>query len=331
MSSQVRSSPSALSPVVYKTAGQSPDGVDAMVDSIRLVSARAPRIDRLKIHKSCRGLISEIAGYSWSEANAERGEDVPVKVDDHAVDALRYGCATNQGAVAAAHSVRPPSLSKVARQVTTAHRASIAQLIPCVSRRADRVSCHSVNRRPPHGILAGMSSLASLAHEAIGGSIFFNANFYITVSTIIPIFFLALAVQGTEYQDAMRTAITALRTSRQDRLLRKIAMITTGYTFVIGVLVAGFSGEAIAINALYYGSDDPIQRGWTRLATLFLLVAVVARPAWQMAQLPFKIPRSLPGERGTGERQESTGDGEAAPPPELGAGEKDETGKTGAD
>jgi len=68
-----------------------------MVDSICLVSARAPGIDRLKIHKSCRGLISEIGRYSRSEANAERGEDVPVKVDDHAVDALRYSCATTRG------------------------------------------------------------------------------------------------------------------------------------------------------------------------------------------------------------------------------------------
>jgi hypothetical protein len=177
-----------------------------------------------------------------------------------------------------------------------------------------------------------MSSLASLAHEATGGSIFpFNTNFYITVSTIIPIFFLALAVQGTEYQDAMRALIIAFRTSRQDRRLRNIAVITIGYAFVIAVLGAGFSGEAIAINALYYGSDDPIQRGWTRLATLFLLVAVVGRPAWQMTKLSFKVARSLPGERSIGEQQEeSSGGGEAAAP-ELGAAEKHETGKTDAD
>lgn len=177
-----------------------------------------------------------------------------------------------------------------------------------------------------------MSSLASLAHEVRGGSIFpFNADFYITVSTIIPIFFLALAVQGTEYQDAMRALITAFRTSRQDRRLRNIAMITMGYALVIAVLGAGFSGEAIAINALYYGSDDPIQRGWTRLATLFLLVAVVARPAWQMTKLSFNVARSVPGERGIGEQQEESSGGGEAVVPELGAAEKHEMGKTDAD
>ncbi len=188
-----------------------------------------------------------------------------------------------------------------------------------------------LNRRPLQGILAGMSSLPSPAHGAIGRVIFpFNANFYIAVSTIIAILFLALAVQGTEYQDALRTRINALRAKRQDRWPTKIAMIVMGYLFVIAVLVAGFSGEAIAINALYYGHDDLIQRRWAELATLFLLVAVVARPAWQMAQLPFKVPRAVSGERGAAEQQESPDGGQAASP-ELGAGPKHETGKTGAD
>ncbi len=184
---------------------------------------------------------------------------------------------------------------------------------------------------PLQGILAGMRSLASLAHGTIGElTVPFNASFYIGVSTIIPILFLALAVQGTAYEDAVRTRITVLRASRQDRWLRKIAVLVMGYLFVIAVLVAGFSGEVIAINALYYGSDDPLQRGWARLTTLFLLLAVVARPAWQMAQLPFTVPRALSGEGGTGEQQESPGGGHAASP-ELGAGPKHETGKTGVD
>jgi hypothetical protein len=179
--------------------------------------------------------------------------------------------------------------------------------------------------------MAGMRSLVSLAHGAIGELIApFNANFYIGVSTIIPILFLALAVQGTQYEDAIRTRITVLRASRHDRWLRKIAVLVMGYLFVIAVLVAGFSGEAVAINALYYSRDDTIQRGWARLATLFLLLAVVARPAWQMAQLPFTVTRALSGEGGAGEQQESPGSGHAASP-ELGAGPEHETGETGAD
>ena len=53
-------------------------------------------MDRLKIHRSCKGLLDEIPGYSWSESHAEQGQDVPVKADDHGVDALRYGVATTR-------------------------------------------------------------------------------------------------------------------------------------------------------------------------------------------------------------------------------------------
>ena len=71
------------------------DGVNAVVDGIGLVSTLLA-VDRLKIHRSCKSLIDEIPGYSWSEPHAERGEDVPVKADDHGVDSLRYGIATTR-------------------------------------------------------------------------------------------------------------------------------------------------------------------------------------------------------------------------------------------
>ena len=39
---------------------------------------------------NCKILIREIEGYSWDIKAAERGEDKPVKKDDHLLDALRY-------------------------------------------------------------------------------------------------------------------------------------------------------------------------------------------------------------------------------------------------
>ena len=80
---------------LYQDGWPVADGVSAVVDGIRLVSTLLA-IDRLKIHRSCKGLIDEIPGYSWSEPHAERGEDVPVKADDHGVDSLRYGVATTR-------------------------------------------------------------------------------------------------------------------------------------------------------------------------------------------------------------------------------------------
>lgn len=54
--------------------------------------------DRLRIHESCVGLISEIEGYVWDPKALDRGEEKPLKVDDHGPDALRYFVATNRRA-----------------------------------------------------------------------------------------------------------------------------------------------------------------------------------------------------------------------------------------
>ena len=80
---------------LYQDGWPVADGVNAVVDGIRLVSTLL-HMERLKIHRSCKGLIDEIPGYCWSEPHAERGEDVPVKADDHGCDALRYGVATTR-------------------------------------------------------------------------------------------------------------------------------------------------------------------------------------------------------------------------------------------
>jgi hypothetical protein len=46
---------------------------------------------RLRIHESCKGLRAEIPGYVWDPKAAQRGEDAPIKADDHSCDAMRYG------------------------------------------------------------------------------------------------------------------------------------------------------------------------------------------------------------------------------------------------
>lgn len=60
-----------------------------VLDGIRSVGV-ALGSGRLLVHRSCRGLIDELPGYSWDDSAAARGEDKPLKVDDHSVDALRY-------------------------------------------------------------------------------------------------------------------------------------------------------------------------------------------------------------------------------------------------
>ncbi|MGW4850157.1 PBSX family phage terminase large subunit [Streptomyces sp. NPDC004288] len=58
-------------------------------DGIRSVSLALGR-GVLSVHRSCAGLLAELPSYAWDEKAAKRGEDAPLKVDDHSVDALRY-------------------------------------------------------------------------------------------------------------------------------------------------------------------------------------------------------------------------------------------------
>ena len=47
--------------------------------------------------ESCENTIREFSSYVWDEKAMERGEDKPVKQQDHAMDAIRYFCNTILG------------------------------------------------------------------------------------------------------------------------------------------------------------------------------------------------------------------------------------------
>ena len=55
-------------------------------DGIR-ETATCLRNGRIKISSKCRNLLNEMQGYVWDDSS---GEDKPIKVNDHAADALRY-------------------------------------------------------------------------------------------------------------------------------------------------------------------------------------------------------------------------------------------------
>lgn len=54
---------------------------------------------RIVICKQCKNTIREIEGYVWDEKAALKGEDKPLKVNDHAIDCLRYALHTHKVAV----------------------------------------------------------------------------------------------------------------------------------------------------------------------------------------------------------------------------------------
>lgn len=68
---------------------------NTVLDGIRTTGSLLAA-NRLFIHESAKGLIEEIPGYSWDDEKAEKGEDAPIKLDDHSCDALRYGVRTTE-------------------------------------------------------------------------------------------------------------------------------------------------------------------------------------------------------------------------------------------
>lgn len=50
----------------------------------------------LLVSDRCTGFLSEIDGYAWDPKATEKGEDKPLKVADHSLDAARYALATTE-------------------------------------------------------------------------------------------------------------------------------------------------------------------------------------------------------------------------------------------
>lgn len=52
--------------------------------------------DRFRVTDRCQGLIGEMSEYSWDPKASEKGEDKPMKVADHSVDAIRYAITSTE-------------------------------------------------------------------------------------------------------------------------------------------------------------------------------------------------------------------------------------------
>lgn len=63
--------------------------INDVVEGIELISSIIDN-DMLRILKHCEHTIGEFSSYSWDPKAQERGEDKPIKQNDHCMDALRY-------------------------------------------------------------------------------------------------------------------------------------------------------------------------------------------------------------------------------------------------
>lgn len=71
------------------------NGDNEVLYGIRTVSSLL-NAGKLKVSDRCTGLINEMPGYSWDTKATEKGEDKPLKVADHSIDAFRYAVATTE-------------------------------------------------------------------------------------------------------------------------------------------------------------------------------------------------------------------------------------------
>lgn len=62
---------------------------NAVLDGIRSVATQLTS-GRLQVSDRCRGFIDEAPGYAWDPKATEKGEDRPLKSDDHSLDGGRY-------------------------------------------------------------------------------------------------------------------------------------------------------------------------------------------------------------------------------------------------
>lgn len=70
------------------------DADNDVVNGIRTVSSLM-HTGQFKIGSSCTNAVRNISGYMWDSKAQSRGEDKPLKVNDHMCDAIRYGLYTN--------------------------------------------------------------------------------------------------------------------------------------------------------------------------------------------------------------------------------------------
>lgn len=64
-----------------------------VLDGIRFVGSLLNE-EKIKFSQSCINTIKEFSSYIWDAKATDRGEDKPVKTNDHAMDAVRYFCYT---------------------------------------------------------------------------------------------------------------------------------------------------------------------------------------------------------------------------------------------
>jgi hypothetical protein len=105
----------------------------------------------------------------------------------------------------------------------------------------------------------------------------FNSDIFVVAATVIPVLYVALAVQNSLSRPNTRATVKEVADylSRQNSL-EKVAESLYAMT----LLIAGLAGESIAIIALYRRSATVSQAQWVLICTLVILLFASGRLFW---------------------------------------------------
>jgi hypothetical protein len=156
-----------------------------------------------------------------------------------------------------------------------------------------------------------MISLAFAARSVAALSPSFNANFYIVAATVIPVLFLAIAVQGRPYESLMTAFSHAFRRWMvPGRWIRSVPAAVIGVTAAVaaGGMLYSAVAEVLAVYALYQQQARSATAQNVLLAVTFMVIMTAAAPG-----LAFYRVVVVPLARGSKWIFSVQGDAEAAP------------------
>jgi hypothetical protein len=122
----------------------------------------------------------------------------------------------------------------------------------------------------------------------------FDPNFYIVCATVIPVLFLAAAVQGSSYKTILDTALKVRVTHAGDGWARKFVARSRARVLVYiayFIWAAGACGEIVALLVLYWGQEQPYDRQIVLLCTIFLVFAASAGPLDAFVRVRAKLDK----------------------------------------
>jgi hypothetical protein len=107
----------------------------------------------------------------------------------------------------------------------------------------------------------------------------FNADFYVTAATVIPVLFLALTLQGQTYESMTTRALAIRKKANRQKARRWYGVDLVWVAATVIILYFAAFGELLAIWSLYNRSSifgSIIGAFW-----VVLTIVVVTAPAWR--------------------------------------------------